>query len=178
MSPKTEMDKIMTSITTRRSTERLVKLCAASIAKAGLHEDTIAVVVADTGMFFAADLLRILKRMNIDMPVKTVQVERHGSAICTVGFRVETSSKILFIDVVCNTGETLAHLSKFAKSYDCDVKTAVFLDRGQLWQFRPDFAAFVLNDVPQDQAVVGYGVSHNGLGAASWDMTMVADYGK
>ena len=132
-----------------------------------LERDCIAVPVLRGGIFFYSDLVR-----SISLPVELVSVKTHAYRAGVTGEQLECVSiedselfpegrAVLLVDEICDSGRTLAALSK--RLYErgaLAVKSAVIVRR-QLAsrEYEPDWSGF---DFPGDDWLVGYGMQEAG----------------
>jgi len=148
-----------------------VEEMAAEIASA-VHRPDIAAWILVGAFVFAADLLRALSRLGVNLPVEPLWLRsygdaRHGSetvAVLVPPGEAVRGREVLLLDGVLDHGRTLVKARELLlASGGASVTTAVIVDkRRNNALLRADFAAFT--DV--DRFIVGYGMDDAGEGRA------------
>ena len=126
-------------------------------------KDIVAIPVLRGSIIFCADLVRQIPRPIQLVPVRAWAYEMdrkvlpEGVRLHLEGVEVEGRS-LLLIDDICDTGRTLAALSKAFVAYGArEVKSAVFVKReqGNEAAFEPDFIGMRYSG---QEWLVGYGM--------------------
>jgi len=159
-----ELDKVLI---TKGCLDARIKGLAREIANgfAGVDEITC-VVVLKGGMFFAADLIRVLdEQSNLRTRLDFIKCSSYGDRSYSSGNvqmcqldNIE-GKNILLIEDIVDTGGTLRVLQNYLKEKRKNFKTCVLLDKGVASGIELDFIGFRIPRV----FVGGYGLDYAGM---------------
>ncbi|MCD6478272.1 MAG: hypoxanthine phosphoribosyltransferase [Candidatus Diapherotrites archaeon] len=134
-------------------------------AFADINEITCLVVLKG-GMFFAADLIRILdENSKLRTRLDFIRCSSYGDRASSSGevtmyeFGDMEGDNILLIEDIIDSGKTLEELQSYLKSKGKQFKTCVLLDKGVAKHIKVDFIGFRIPRI----FVGGYGLDYAGM---------------
>jgi len=131
-------------------------------------KDILVIAVLKGAFMFAADLVRKLQKLGLNVEIDFIKVSSYGSNTnSSKGVKIEldikssiTDKNILLLDDIIDTGHTISFLCRHLESQSVrSLSTCVLLDKPHRREvdFKIDYVGFEVSDM----FVVGYGLDHN-----------------
>jgi hypoxanthine phosphoribosyltransferase len=156
----------LTKLFTRKKIEARVAELAAQIKRDYEGKPILCLTVLKGGFFFAADLIRAISELDVQLEFVTLTSYAGTRSTGRVEFRGQlprvAGYDVLVIEDLVDTGLTLASLHEQLKAQGpSSLRYAIAVDKKarREVEFTADYIAF---DLEKDLFLVGYGMDHEG----------------
>ncbi len=153
----------ITPYITEKQIQKKIKQLAREIQK-DFKKDIHCIVILDGAMVFFADLMRELKKLNLNITYESMKVKSYDGTNSTGKINLQLDATkvknkdILIIEDIIDTGLTAEFIiNHLKKKKPKSLKLCALLDKKERTNTNADYVGF---EVP-DEFLVGYGLDYN-----------------